>query len=162
MHVGVQVSKRLAKQLTKDNDQAAINKAIILKAELDTGKDIKNPSKYILVSLQNFFDTFKHEEKPSVSCDPSTLWKRFIVDMCNATSPEEERETISHMAFESFDPSTTPKKTLIIRVPSKEIAIRMTSEYEKLASRLLKKHFGDGVTAKFRIPKERRNQDAAE
>lgn len=162
LHVGVQVAKRLAKQLTKDNYQAAINKAIILKAELDTGKDIKNPSKYILVSLQNFFDTFKHEEKPSVSCDPSTLWKRFIVDMCNATSPEEERETISHMAFESFDPSTTPQKTLIIRVPSKEIAIRMTSEYEKLASRLLKKHFGDGVTAKFRIPKERRNQDAAE
>ena len=66
------------------------------------------------------------------------------------------------MSFGGFDDTTTPKKTLTINVPSRDIQQRIENDYREMFLRMLKKHFGEGIAVKFSIPKEKEETDATE
>ncbi len=165
LHVGEQVAKRIAQQLTKDNYQAAINKAISLKAELDSGKEIQNPSRYVIISIGNFFTEFEKKSKDTPKEDRVkgiAEWTAMISEFCKGVDAKSVNETISRMSFGGFDDTTTPKKTLTINVPSRDIQQRIENDYREMFLRMLKKHFGEGIAVKFSIPKEKEETDATE
>ena len=66
------------------------------------------------------------------------------------------------MSFGGFDPTTTPKKTLTINVPSQDIQHRIENDYREMFLRMLKKHFGEGISIKFYIPEEKEVDDDTE
>lgn len=156
LHVGEKTSKLLARNLTKENYQAAINKAISLKAELERGKDIKNPSRYILTSIQNFFHDFEkkckedHEEDDAKGLD---TFRAMIKEFCQGVDAKSADETISRLEFGAFE--NKPPKELTIKVPSMDIKNRIENEYREMFLRLLKKHFGPAVFVKFSVPKKK-------
>lgn len=150
LHVGELAARRLAGLLTKENYQAAINKAISLKAELDSGREIKNPSRYILTSIGNFFAEFGEKAKGASTGNGnrgSAVWREMLMRYCRTADQTAVRETISLMRFGGYD---AEKKTLTICFPDMETKNRM-DEYGPSFSKAVKRHFGEDVRTQFTI-----------
>ena len=166
------LSSRIAKRVTPDNFQNLLGQIINLKVLFDDkekSKGIESRTNYIVKSLNNFFVEFEKKKKDDVesavkneSVKGQADWTAMMSEFCKGLDATSVNETISRMSFGGFDPTTTPKKTLTINVPSHDIQQRIENDYREMFLRMLKKHFGEGVAIKFSIPQEKEVANATE
>ncbi len=146
LHITAQVAKRLSRQLTKDNYQAAINKAIILKAELNSGKEIKNPSRYILTSIGNFFieysDNLKAREREKKIDSPLKKWQKILESIGKGQS-HATVEACSQIFFHSYKEDT--KELLLVT----EDITKITDEIKTIIRVKIDEYFGKDVKIKI-------------
>lgn len=163
-----QVVLRMSSRLTNENCSDAVNKAISIMAQVDNNEKVKKPVSYVIKSLNDFFKNYQPKMKPgndSSNSEPKkgfSEWTAMMSEFCKGLDAKSVSETISRMSFGGFDPTTTPKKTLTINVPSQDIQHRIENDYREMFLRMLKKHFGEGISIKFYIPEEKEVDDDTE
>ena len=100
-------------------------------AQVDNNEKVKKPVSYVIKSLNDFFKNYQPKMKSgndSSNSEPKkgfSEWTAMMSEFCKGLDAKSVSETISRMSFGGFDPTTTPKKTLTINVPSQDIQHRI-------------------------------------
>ena len=135
-------------RITAENCQAAISKALLIKAYIDE-KPKDNPMAYVIKSLNDFFETYKPLKREEAK-NPRQMWAKFITEICKNTPKTDAKNIYSKMFFDSF---SEEERVLVIAIPDKDFAEKI-SEHKDLVLDLLGKHFGKNIQIKYKINKE--------
>lgn len=148
LHLPVKVVNFQLERITAENCQAAISKALLIKAYIDE-KPKDNPMAYVIKSLNDFFETYKPLKREEAK-NPRQMWAKFITEICKNTPKTDAKNIYSKMFFDSF---SEEERVLVIAIPDKDFAEKI-SEHKDLVLNLLGKYFGKNIKINYKINKE--------